>query len=347
MPDFDDKHILVVGGAGFVGSNLIKLLIQNNVKRITIVDNLLSSEKSNIPNDSRIVFVEGSITDDKILEGLEDNIDYIFHLATYHGNQSSIHDPLADHENNMLTTLKLLNHIKLFKNIKKFIYSSAGCSVAKKTFDEAKATTEDDPISLIQDSPYSISKVIGEFYSVYFFRQHGIPSVRARFQNVYGPGEILGAGKWRGTSATVWRNVVPTFIYKALNGQPLPLENEGKASRDFIYVNDVCRGLIACALHGKPGDVYNIASGEEVTIYDLATKINELANNENNIEFLPKRWWDNSGKRFGSTAKANKELGFRTKTLLKEGLNESVKWTRDNISFIQQCIDKHNRYMGI
>ena len=71
------------------------------------------------------------------------------------------------------------------------------------------------------DSPYQISKVVGEFYSVYYHRQHGLPTVRARFQNVYGPGEILGAGRWRGTPATVWRNVTPTFVYRALKGLPL------------------------------------------------------------------------------------------------------------------------------
>ena len=81
--------------------------------------------------------------------------------------------------------------------------------------------TEDGPVPLDLDSPYQISKVVGEFYSVYYHRRHGLPTVRARFQNVYGPGEILGAGRWRGTPATVWRNVTPTFVYRALKGLPL------------------------------------------------------------------------------------------------------------------------------
>ena len=94
------------------------------------------------------------------------------------------------------------------------------------------------------DSPYQISKVVGEFYSVYYHRQHGLPTVRARFQNVYGPGEMLGAGRWRGTPATVWRNVTPTFVYRALKGLPLQLDNGGVASRDFVYVEDIARGLL-------------------------------------------------------------------------------------------------------
>ena len=138
-----------------------------------------------MPDDRRIEFIEGSIADDNILKKLNDNFDFVFHLATYHGNQSSIHDPIADHDNNALTTLKLFEKIKYYKKIKKVVYSSAGCSVAKKTYDKAEETTEDAPLEIRQDSPYSISKIIGEFYSVYYHKQHNLPVVRARFQNVY------------------------------------------------------------------------------------------------------------------------------------------------------------------
>jgi nucleoside-diphosphate-sugar epimerase len=346
MSRFTDTKILVVGGAGFVGSNLVRMLLEKAPRHVVILDNLLSSERFNVPEDPHVTFVGGSITDDAILASIGDDTDYVFHLATYHGNQSSIHDPLADHENNTLTSLKLMNHLKGYKNIKKLIYSSAGCSVAEKTFDQARATTEEDPISLVQDSPYSISKVIGEFYSVYFHRQHGLPAVRARFQNVYGPGEVLGAGRWRGTPATVWRNVTPTFIYKALQGEPLPVENNGIASRDFIYVEDICRGLMACAEKGTPGDVYNIASGKETTILELANLINELAGNTGGIAYLPPRPWDHSGKRFGSTLKAEHDLGFKATVELRKGLIQTISWTRDNLPRIRQCMDKHRVHLG-
>src|SRR5499426_298452 len=114
-------------------------------------------------------------------------------------------------------------------SLRKVVYAAAGCAVATKTFDGATATPEDAPISLFHDSPYSISKLIGEMYGNYYFARYRLPFVKARFQNVFGPGEILGAGRWRGTPATVWRNVVPTFVWKALHGEALPLENEGIA----------------------------------------------------------------------------------------------------------------------
>lgn len=342
---FSQSRILVTGGTGFVGSNLVKRLLQLSVRQIHIVDNLLSSEKCNLPDDPRITFIEGSIADDNVLSALSDEYDFIFHLSTYHGNQSSIADPIADHQNNTLTTLKLFEHIKNWEKVKKIVYSAAGCAVAEKTHDIAHETSEDAPISLVMDSPYSISKIIGEYYAVYYYNQHNLPTVRARFQNVYGPGEILGAGRWRGTPATVWRNVTPTFIFKSLKHLPLPIEGDGSATRDFIFVEDIVEGLLRCASHGEPGDVYNLASGVETSILELATIINEYTGNEGNIEYLPGRPWDHSGKRFGSTTKSKQEIGFEASVTIREGLATTIQWTRNNLSLIERCISKHDKYM--
>lgn len=343
---FEKKAVLVVGGAGLVGSNLVGLLLKYVEDiNIIIVDNLLSSEIVNVPKDKRVTFVENSITDFRVLADLNDDIDYVFHLATYHGNQSSIFDPIADNENNTLTTLKLFERLANFHNLKKIVYSSAGCSVAKKTFGQAVATTEESPIELHQDSPYSISKIIGEFYSAYYHKQHNMPIVRARFQNVYGPGEILGAGNWRGTYATIWRNVVPTFIYRALTNQEILLDNAGIATRDFIFVEDICRGLMLCALKGEAGDVYNIGSGIETTIAELANIIIESTGSQSSLRVMPKRGWDTSGKRFASTLKSKEKLGFEAKVSLNEGLMKTVAWTREHQKLISQCIAKHEQHL--
>lgn len=347
IPTLNKSSVLIVGGAGFVGSNLAKYILHTySDVRIHIIDNLLSAEKCNIPTSPQVTFTEGSISDDRIINSLQDDYDYIFHLATYHGNQSSIHDPLADHENNTLTSLKLFERVKGYKKLQKVVYSGAGCAVAEKTFDDAKPSKEVDIVSLDMDSPYSISKIIGEFYAKYYHKQHQLPIVRARFQNVYGPGEILGAGQWRGTPATVWRNVTPTFIYKALKGIPLPLENQGIATRDFIFVEDIARGLIACALKGTPGDVYNLASGKQTTIADLAQAILEMTDNSTQLEFLPKRNWDNSGKRFGCPEKAHNELGFAAEVDFRKGLATTIRWTQENLDLIESTISKHAHNMN-
>jgi UDP-glucose 4-epimerase len=343
--NFTNKSVLVVGGAGFVGSALVRHLLAAGPRRIVIVDNLLSADVSNVPEHPAIDFVLGSIADDRILAALPGELDYVFHLACYHGNQSSIHDPIADHDNNMLTSLKLFDRLKDFRGLKKVVYAAAGCAVAEKTFDEAAATPEDAPVSLFHDSPYSISKLIGEMYGNFYFTRYGLPFVRARFQNVYGPGEILGAGRWRGTQHTVWRNVTPTFIWKALHRQALPVENGGIATRDFIFVEDIARGLMACAERGATGQAYNLASGSETSILDLARLINELTDNPTPIALASARDWDRSGRRFGDPRKAREQLGFRTEMPLRDGLAATIAWTRANAATIRRCMLQHARFV--
>jgi UDP-glucose 4-epimerase len=338
--------ILVVGGAGFVGSNLChRLLASAEVSELWIIDNLLSSDRANVPQEPRVHFVLGSIADDEVLRALPASFDFVFHLSCYHGNQSSIADPLADHANNTLTTLKLFEHLSGAKGIKKVVYAAAGCAVAEKTSGPPVPTTEDAPVSLFHDSPYSISKLVGEMYGNYYFARHGLPFVKARFQNVYGPREILGAGRWRGTPHTVWRNVTPTFIWKSLHREALPLDNGGQVSRDFVFVEDIVRGLIACAEAGQPGEAYNLASGAEVSILELANAINELTGSPTPHDIRPARDWDRSGRRFGSTEKATRELGFTAATPLRAGLERTVQWTAENKSIIRDAMKAHRRFV--
>jgi nucleoside-diphosphate-sugar epimerase len=343
--NFSGCKVLVVGGAGFVGSNLVHQILQQDVMQIIVVDNLLSSDVSNIPADPRVEFVFGSITDDRILHNLPEDLDYAFHLACFHGNQSSIADPFADHDNNTYTSLKLFDRLKDIKNLKKVVYAAAACAVAEKTYDTPTATTEEQSVTLYQDSPYSISKIIGELYGNYYFQQHKLPFVKARFSNVFGPREILGAGQWRGTVHTVWRNVTPTFIWRSLNGEALPLDNGGNASRDFIFVEDMARGLMACALKGEEGGVYNLATGRETSILELAKLIDEFTGNKTPLDLRPARDWDRSGKRFASTEKSERELGFTAQINVREGVRRTVEWTKANADLIQQNIAKHDKMM--
>jgi UDP-glucose 4-epimerase len=340
----DNKEVLVIGGAGFVGSNLCYKLIETNIKSITVVDNLLSAERDTLPQDKRINFIKGSIVENDVLKRIGKSFEYVFHLATYHGNQSSINDPIADHQNNTFTTLKLCEHFKDVTKLKRFIYASAGCTVAKKTFNKVNATDEDAEVTLYHDSPYQISKIVGEFYGNYYWKRYSLPFVKARFQNVYGPREILGAGQWRGTVDTIWRNVTPSFIWKSIHNESLPLENRGVATRDFIFVDDIVNGLILCAIKGKTGEVYNLASGVETSIRNLADIINSLTLNSKEPELIRARPWDRSGKRFGSTEKAKREIDFSASTSLSDGIRQTIAWTEKNKDLILKNILKHKSY---
>ena len=338
-------RVLVVGGAGFVGSNLVALLLERSSSEILIVDNLLSAEETNVPRHPAVEFRRASIADDETLAALPKDLDCVYHLATYHGNQSSIANPLADHENNLLTSLKLFDFLSQREVKPRIVYASAGCGTAEKTHDEPEATEETDWISLHHDSPYQISKLVGEMYANYYGRRHDLPVVKARFQNVYGPGEILGAGRWRGTPATVWRNVVPTFIYRALKGLPLLVEHGGTTTRDFVYVGDLVRGLIGCAERGVVGEAYNLASGVETSILELAETILDLTGHRSEVELTPGRPWDRSGRRFGSVTKAAEGLDFRAETSLRAGLAQTVAWTEKHLGEIDACIESHRDRM--
>ncbi len=128
---------------------------------------------------------------------------------------------------------------------------------------------------------------------------------------------------------------------------PLTVENGGVATRDFIYVDDIVRGLMICAAIGKAGEVYNLASGTETSILELATLINEFTNNPTPMDFRPKRDWDHSGKRFGSPEKAQRELDFAAQVELREGLTKTIAWTRQQLPLIDRCIQKHAAHMAL
>lgn len=345
MGRFSGEAILVTGGAGFVGGNLVRRLVGEEAASVVIADNFLSAERTDVLELPGVTLIEGSVAADEVLDAVAGKVDRIFHLATYHGNQSSIADPLADHANNTLTTLKLFDRFAGDRRVRSVVYASAGCTVAPKGQAVASATQEDAPVSLYMDSPYQISKVIGEMYANYYLARHGLPVVKARFQNVYGPGEILGAGEWRGTPATVWRNVTPTFIYRAIRGLPITLEGGGQASRDFIYVEDIVEGLIRCATEGRAGEVYNLASGRETTIRALAELVVAAAGGGSAIEVIAARDWDRSIARFGSTEKASRDIGFTATVAIEDGIERTVRWTREHIDVIERAIEKHRGRM--
>lgn len=344
-PTFDGATVAIAGGAGFVGSNLAKMLLKEDVKKVILIDNLLSADMANVPDDPRVEFIPRSITNPEVLERLPEDLDYAYQLTTFHGNQSSIADPMRDHMHNNYTSLSMFHRLSKIKNLKKVVYAAAACAVAAKTYGEATATDEEAPVSLFHDSPYSVSKIIGELYGNYYWKQENLPFVKARFMNVYGPGEILGAGRWRGTVHTIWRNVTPTFVFKSLHGEGLPLDGEGLTSRDFIFVEDMARGLMAAALHGKPSEAYNLASGKETTIRELAETINRLTGNPSPVELKPRRAWDSSGNRFGSAAKADRDLGFKAQVGIEEGLQRTVEWTRENMDTIKRCMGQHVHFV--
>lgn len=335
-------HSVVIGGAGFVGSWVVDEILKDPQARVTIIDNLISSERWNISSNPRACFVESSASEIETFDKLNTPIDNIYQLACFHGNQSSIARPLDDLENGLKSTLATLEWTKNNSPSTRVIYSGAGCAVAQKTWESPDAIKEIDSTSLLHDSPYSISKITGEMYCLYYASKHNLDVIRMRFQNVYGPREILGAGMWRGTENTIWRNAVPTFIYRALKN--LPIEVYGRnASRDFTYVEDVARIMVRVAYKAPANSIFNIASGKEIFIQDLIKIVLNQTKSSSEVIFGDKRSWDSSGRRFGDKSKLEEELDLKTEIEIEDGILKTILWTRENIERIEETIGKHRQ----
>ncbi|MDE1817943.1 MAG: NAD-dependent epimerase/dehydratase family protein [Thaumarchaeota archaeon] len=323
-PDFKGKRVLITGGAGLIGTNLTKALLKQDVEQVTVIDDLSAAEKWNIPQDRRVRFIEGSILDEeKLKHAFSPSPDYVYHLAAHFANQNSVDHPETDLEVNGKGTLKILEYCRMIKP-GRVIFASSGCSVYGS---EAPLPLTEDFISLHLDTPYQITKLLGEVYCNFYVDYYKLPIVTARFFNVIGPGEIPGA----------YRNVIPNFMYWALHGMKLPITGTGEETRDFTYVDDIVDGLLRMGTNPKViGQAINLASNKETKIIDLAKMINELTGNKAGIEFRERRSWDRIIRRRASVDKARQFLGYDPKTDVAQALPEILKWFHENMEKIEK-----------
>lgn len=323
---YDGKRVLVTGGAGAIGSNLTGRLAELGAE-VIVLDNLTASESWNIPNHDNILFVEGDIRNEvKIKRVFFEEPDLVFHLAAFFANQNSIDHPEDDLEVNGMGTLKLLEY-SVLNDVDRFVYASSGCSIYGSN---APLPLEEDFTSMHLSTPYQITKMLGELYGNFFWHHYGLDVVKPRFFNSFGPGEVPGE----------YRNVIPNFIYWAMNGYELPITGSGEETRDFTYVGDIVDGILRCGYFDSAiGEEYNLASGEETTIQTLAETINELTGNDAGIRYVGKRKWDTKDRLRASIDKANKHLGYEPDTAFEDGLEETIAWFEDNWDRIQEAAD--------
>jgi len=324
LQNFKDKRILITGGAGCIGHNLAETLLTSDPKEVVILDDLSAAFEWNIPKDPRVFFVKGSVLDDEKLDtAFSSRPEYVFHLAAHFANQNSIEHPETDLLVNGLGVLKTLRRAHLVKS-EKVLFASSGCSVYGS---EAPLPLKEDFVSLHLDTPYQITKLLGELYCNFYHDYYSLPVVIARFFNVYGPGEVPGR----------YRNVIPNFVYKALKRQPLPITGTGEETRDWTYVTDIVDGILRCATNDRAvGDAFNLASGTETKVQYVADVINKLTNNPAKSFNLPMRSWDKIVRRRASIEKASKILGYSPNVKMDHGIERTIKWISANISHIDR-----------
>lgn len=312
------RVVLVTGAAGCIGSNLCRALLDADAERVLALDNLSAAERWNLADDSRLEFIHGSVTDSASLaRACAARPAFVFHLAAFFANQNSVEHPEEDLQVNGLGTLRVLEAAREAK-VERVVYASSGCSVYGS---RAPLPLKEDFVSLHLDTPYQITKLLGELYCNFFHNYHSLPVVRARLFNVYGPGEIPGR----------YRNVIPNFIHWALDAQPLPLTGSGEETRDFTYVGDICGGLLRCGvLPQAAGEAINLASSVETKIIDLATQINLLTGNRAGLRRLERRRWDTHDRRRASIEKAQQLLGYQPRTDFATGLRQTLAWFQNH-----------------
>jgi len=315
MTDLNNKTILITGGAGAIGSNLAKRLLAEYSCKIIVVDDLSSGHTELLPDDKKLEFHQTSVINDDMLEKIfSQKIDVVFHLAALFANQKSVDQPREDLMVNGMGTLKLLQACAKGK-VEKFVYSSSSCVYGNKN-----RVLEEKDTDFSLDTPYAITKLLGEKYCTYYHEHYSLPTVTLRYFNAYGPGEYPGK----------YRNVIPNFFKLAINRQPLTVMGTGNETRDFTFYYDNIQGTIKAAEKDKAaGEIFNIGSGAETRVIDIAEKINKLCENEGNIKFIPARDWDSVKKRVASIEKAKKILSYRPEYGIEKGLDITFNWFKE------------------
>lgn len=304
------SRTLVTGGAGAIGSNLVALLLERG-HEVVVLDDLSSGHLEFVPNG--VEFVEASVADIATVDRvLRTGVDRIAHLAALFANQNSVEHPSRDLDVNGVGTLNILE-AGVRCGIEKILVTSSSCVYGAKA-----VMVENDP-DLNPETPYAITKLLGEHYADFYSRHHGLDVVVVRPFNCFGPHEYPGR----------YRNVIPNFFARAIRGEPLPVTGTGDETRDFTYVADMVDGMArALTRPTEPGSIFNLGSGRETRIVDLAVMINEITGNSSGVEFHPRRSWDGVTRRVADISLARRVLGYEPRTDLREGLAATYEWLR-------------------
>lgn len=296
--------ILVTGGAGFIGANLVRLLLRQGYQ-VTVLDNLSTGRREYLEG-LPLRFVQGDILDASLVSRLAREHEAIIHLAAQTGVPASLADPRRDCEVNVLGTLNLLEALRA-KGRGRFIFASSNAPLGRQS---PPATEDKAPLPI---SPYGASKLAGEAYCLVYHGSWGLGTVALRFGNVYGP---FSAHK---------ESVVARFCKDLLNKGTLTIDGDGRQTRDFIYVEDLCRAILLALTSHVGGEVFQIASGVETTILELADAVRRAAGLPATVKHGPPRQGD-IYKNYSAIAKARAVLGWEPQVSLADGLRETWRW---------------------
>ena len=333
----NNQIVLVCGGAGFIGSNFIRRLLSRyskvkiiNFDKLTYSGNLGNLKE--ISKDPRYFFMKGDIADQKALETVFKKYkpNYIINFAAESHVDKSIHGNLSDFINtNIYGVFNLLELLKKYKGIKKFVQISTDEVYGSLSLDSGDIFTEDHPVR--PNSPYAATKASGDLLCRSYFTTWDLPIVVTHSSNNYGPYQYP-------------EKLIPFFISRMLEGKKLPIYGDGKNVRDWIYVEDNCVALEACLLRGRVGEIYNIGGDNLKNNLEIARMILKyFGKGESFIEFVQDR--PGHDKKYAvSSKKIKKELGWKAKYEFEKSFIKTIIWYIGNKSWVDKLKGKINSF---
>jgi nucleoside-diphosphate-sugar epimerase len=302
---------LVTGGAGFIGSALVRSLL-GFAHSVRVLDNLSTGFKSNLDDClDRIELIEGDISDSALCKSAVAGVDYVLHQAAIPSVQRSVDDPIRSNNANVTGTLNMLVAARDAK-VKRFVFASSSSVYGDTEVLPKVESMRETPLS-----PSALTKLAGEKYCIIFHRIYGLPAVCLRYFNVFGP---------RQDPHSPYSAVISRFVEAALTGKKPVVNGDGKQSRDFTYVENVVdANLRACEAHGVAGMVFNVGTGERHSLNDLLRSLSEILVRPLDAVYGSVRVGDvrHSQADIGS---ARQRLGYDPKVGFQEGLERTVKW---------------------
>lgn len=316
-------RLLVTGGAGFIGSHYVRSVLADSwglgrvdevvvLDKLTYAGNLANLEP--IAEDPRFRFVKGDIADPEVVGPLISSADIVLNFAAETHVDRSIIGADDFVYTNIVGTQVLLDSVKEF-GVEKFIQVST--DEVYGSIDEG-SWTEESP--LLPNSPYSAAKASGDLLARAYFQTHGLPITVTRCSNNYGPYQFV-------------EKVIPLFVTNLMQGKKVPLYGDGLNIRDWLHVDDHCRAIHLVALDGKPGEIYNIGGGTELTNKELTDRLLKANGADwDSVEYVQDR--PGHDRRYSlDHSKIARELGYEPKWNLDEGLAQTIKWYQDNESW--------------